>query len=305
VTEDQTEFHAGYVTIVGRPNVGKSTLLNTFLGMKLAIISPKPQTTRHRLLGVLTGDNYQIVFLDTPGLLRPRYELQQAMLQAAEAAIADADILLFMIEATETPNPHDLEALEKLIATNKPIVLVINKIDLIAKSKLLPLIDTYRNQHEFADIVPISALLADGISILLETLVKLLPVSPPFYPPDFLTEHTERFLVAEIVREKVFQLYGEEIPYSTSVQIDEYQEHPEGKDFIRATIYVEKESQRRILIGKKGAALKRVGELARADIENLVNHPVYLELWVKVREKWRKKARDVREFGYGPTIRKL
>ena len=305
MAQDQTKFHAGYVTIVGRPNVGKSTLLNTFLGMKLAIISPKPQTTRHRLLGVLTGDNYQIVFLDTPGLLRPRYELQQAMLQAAEAAVADADILLFMIEATETPNPRDLEALEKLIATNKPIVLVINKIDLIAKSKLLPLIDTYRNQHEFADIVPISALLADGVSILLETLVKLLPASPPFYPADFLTEHTERFLVAEIVREKVFQLYGEEIPYSTSVQIEEYQEHPEGKDFIRAVIHVEKESQRRILIGKKGTALKRVGELARADIENLVDHPVYLELWVKVREKWRKKTRDVREFGYGPTIRKL
>lgn len=297
-------FKAGYVALVGRPNVGKSTLLNALLGTKIAITSPKPQTTRHKILGVLTGDDYQMVFLDTPGLIKPQYELQSVMVKAAKTAIADADVVTLMVEAGESPNHMDLEILEQLKPFNKPILLVINKIDLIYKDVLLPLIDSYSKAHTFLDILPISALEADGLSELKQAIRDALPVHPPYYPEDYLTEHSERFFVSEIIREKIFYLYGEEIPYSTTVEIAEFKEKSGRKDYIHAIIYVEKDSQRAILIGKKGQALKRVGSLAREEIEQFLGRPVYLDLWVKVREKWRRKPLAVKQFGYSTNLPK-
>jgi len=297
-------FRAGYVALVGHPNVGKSTLMNALLGTKLAIVSPKPQTTRHKILGVLTGDNYQMVFLDTPGLIQPQYELQAVMMKTAEAAIADADVVVFMIEASEKPAERDLIILEKLKDFRKPIILAVNKIDLVHKDRLLPLIEAYAQRFDFKEIIPISALELDGLDELKRAIRDLLPEHPPYYPEDYLTEHSERFLVAEIIREKIFYLYGEEIPYSTTVEIVEFKEKTGRKDYIRAVIYVEKSTQRAILIGKKGLALKRVGSLARGEIEELLGRPVYLDLWVKVREKWRKDPEMVRRFGYSTKLPK-
>ena len=297
-------FRAGYVALVGRPNVGKSTLLNALLGTKLAITSPKPQTTRHKILGVLTGVDYQIVFLDTPGLIQPQYELQNVMVKAAKTAIEDADVITLMVEASDTQNRVDLEILEQMKSINKPLLLVINKIDLIHKDALLPLIDAYSKAYAFSEIIPISALELDGLDDLKHALREALPVHPPYYPEDYLTEHSERFFVSEIIREKIFYLYGEEIPYSTTVEITEFKEKTGRKDYIHATIYVEKDSQRAILIGKKGQALKRVGSLAREDIEQFLGRPVYLDLWVKVREKWRRNPAAIRQFGYSTNLPK-
>ncbi|GBD92743.1 GTPase Era [bacterium BMS3Abin05] len=298
------KFKSGYVALVGQPNVGKSTLLNALLGTKLAIISPKPQTTRHRILGVLTGEDYQIVFLDTPGLIKPQYELQSVMVKAARVAITDADVIVLMTEAGKSPAEADLEILEQLKSTGKPILLAINKIDLIYKDLLLPLIDAYSQIHEFLDIIPISALELDGLDELKRSLREALPEHPPYYPEDYLTEHSERFFVSEIIREKIFYLYGEEIPYSTTVEIVEFKEKTGKKDYIQAAIYVERDSQRAMLIGKKGLALKRVGQLAREEIEQLLNRPVYLDLWVKVREKWRRDPAAVKHFGYSTNLPK-
>jgi len=295
---ETTNVRCGYVAIVGRPNVGKSTLMNNLLHYKLAIVSPKPQTTRHRILGILSGENFQIVFLDTPGLVEPKYLLHEAMLKAARRALEEADMVCFMVEAGEQPHGEDLLALDRIRGVRKPMLLVINKIDLVAKPLLLPLIDAYRREYDFVAIVPISALHADGLDILQGEILKHLPEGSPLYPTDQITTHPERFIVAEVIREKIFQRYGEEVPYSTTVMIEEFREQPERKDFIRAIIYVERESQKAILIGKGGAALKEVGKLARQEIEALLGRPVYLELWVKVKEKWRDSERDLKEFGY-------
>ena len=293
-------FKAGYVAILGRPNVGKSTLLNALLGQKLSIVTPKPQTTRHRILGILSEDNFQMVFFDTPGLLDPRYKLQEVMLKSAERAAQDADVVLFMIEALPESHELDFQMLERLRVTGKPSVLAINKIDLVPKDQLLPLIDECARRYQFSEIVPISALKQDGVDLLKSVLVKHLPVGEPFYPPDMVTDFPERFFVAELIREKIFQRYGEEIPYSTTVVIEEFKERPDAKDYIRAAIYVEKPNQKAILIGKGGSALKRVGKEAREEIELFLGRPVYLELWVGVKEKWRQKERLIREFGYRP-----
>ncbi len=293
-------FKAGYVAILGRPNVGKSTLMNALLGQKLSIVTPKPQTTRHRILGILTGEGYQIVFFDTPGLLDPHYKLQEVMMKSAERAAEDADVVLFMIEALPESHELDFQLLERLRVETKPAVLAINKIDLVAKDQLLPLIDECHRRYNFREIVPISALKQDGTEILRDVLVKYLPEGEPLYPEDMITDHPERFFVAEIIREKIFQKYGEEIPYSTTVVIDEFKERPGAKDYIRASIYVEKPNQRKILIGKGGEALKRIGRLAREEIELFLGRPVYLELWVGVKEKWRQREPLIRQFGYHP-----
>ncbi len=297
-------FRAGYVALVGHPNVGKSTLLNALLGTKLAIVSPKPQTTRHKILGVLTGEDYQMVFLDTPGLIRPQYELQSVMMKTAQTAIADSDVVVMMVEASEKPAERDLEILEELKKYGKPIILAINKIDLVHKDILLPLMNAYSQRYDFEAMIPISALELDGLDELKHAIRDLLPEHPPYYPEDYLTEHSERFLVSEIIREKIFYLYGEEIPYSTTVEIADFKERTGRKDYIRAVIYVEKNSQRAILIGQKGLALKRVGSLAREEIEEFLGRPVYLDLWVKVREKWRKNPEAVRRFGYSTQLPK-
>ena len=264
----------------------------------MSIITPKPQTTRHRILGILSAEDHQIIFLDTPGVLDPKYKLHELMVKAAYDATKDADLILFLVEASAKPKKKDLVILERIRAVGKPVILVINKIDVVEKKILLPYIDEYRNIFDFADIIPISALEKENLEQLKNAILKLIPIGQSFYPTDQVTEHPERFFVSEIIREKIFQNYGEEIPYSTAVVIDEFTEQPGRKDVIKARIVVERSSQKAIIIGKKGAAMKKVGQQARQEIEELLDRPVFLELWVTVREKWRKKDLFLKEFGY-------
>ena len=296
-TPEQTPFKSGYVAIVGQPNVGKSTLLNNLLNFKVSSVTRKPQTTRHQIRGILTGDDHQIIFLDTPGMLEPRYKLQEAMLGAVRRSLADADLALFMVEAGKV-SETDLGCLKEVRKLTSKIMLAINKVDIVAKTTLLPLLDFYHGKQGIDTIVPISALKKDGLDALKQELIRALPTGVPFYAKDQIMDHPERFLVAEIIREKVFLKFGDEIPYSSSVNIEEFKERENRKDYIRAIIYVERKSQKGILIGKNGAALKSVGQLARADIEEILERPVFLELWVKVKEKWRQDEAILKEFGY-------
>lgn len=295
---DPAAFKSGYIALIGRPNVGKSTLMNALLGQKLSIVTPKPQTTRHRVLGILSEENFQMIFLDTPGLLIPKYKLQETMVQAAKSAIEESDVLLFLVEPEAKVSSANASILTDLIAARKPVVLVINKVDAIEKDRLLPLMQEYSTRFSLQTIVPISALKLDGLDELKQVLIQNLLPGLPFYPMDMVTEHPERFFVAEIIREKVFQRFSAEIPYSTTVVVEEFKEREAGKDFISATIIVERNSQKGILIGKKGAALKQVGQLARKEIEEMLDRPVFLELYVKVKEKWRTNDSDLRQFGY-------
>ncbi len=286
------------MAIVGKPNVGKSTLINDFMGCKLSIVTPKPQTTRKKIMGVLTKEDYQIVFYDTPGIMEPKYELQKYMVKTAYNAIEDADVILLMTEPFEPPTGMDREIFEKLSHFNIPVILSINKIDLVEKDSLIPIISAYDKQFKFAEIVPISALKETNLDLMLNLIVKYLPAGEPFYPEDYMTDYNERFLASEIIREKVFEFYGEEIPYSTTVAIEEFKEREAGKDFIKAIIYVERDSQKGIIIGKDGKAIKRVGLIAREEIEKQIDRKVYLELRVKVMEKWRKDKSKLYKMGY-------
>ncbi len=284
-------FHSGYVAIVGRANVGKSTLLNAMLGQKLAIVSAKPHTTRIKLLGVLNGEDFQAALLDTPGFLRRgRDQLDAAMSRQMASALADADVAMLVVEPRP---PGDVERLlvDQIAASGTPALLVVNKIDAVAKRKLLPVIEAYTVLHAFADIVPVSALEKDGVDVLLRQLAERLPAQEAIFAPEVLTDRPVSLLCADIIQEKVFQLYEQEIPYDVAVEIEEYEERAEGQaDHLRATVYVDTPSQKRLLIGAGGQALKEVGVQARADIEQLVGGPVYVELWVKVSPKWRRKA---------------
>lgn len=295
---DKKGFKSGYVAIVGRPNVGKSTLINDFLGCKLSIVTPKPQTTRNKIMGVLTKEDYQIVFYDTPGFMEPRYELQKYMVKEAYNALEDADVVLIMAEPFEPPGNRDKEFLEKVAQLNVPVILAINKVDLIEKDSLIPVIAAYDAMFKFAEIVPVSALKGTNLDLMLTLITKYLPEGEPFFPEDYLTDYNERFLASEIIREKVFEFYGEEIPYSTTVEIEEFKEREEGKDFIKAIIYVDRDSQKGIIIGENGKAIKRVGVIAREEIEKQTGRKVFLELWVKVMEKWRKDKGKMRKLGY-------
>lgn len=295
---EKPQFKSGYVAIVGKPNVGKSTLLNNLLHFKVSSVTRKPQTTRHQIRGILTEDHFQIVFLDTPGLLAPRYKLQEAMLQAALRSVKEADLVLFIVEAATQPDPIDLENLAKIRAENSQLIMAINKVDVVKKDVLLPLIQHYHEQEKIETLVPVSALKADGLDALKEEIVRLLPAGMPFYPRDQIMDHPERFLAAEIIRERIFLRYGDEIPYSTTVEIEDFKEREKGKDFVRATIYVERQSQKGILIGKKGAALREIGAQARREMETLLGRSIYLELWVKVKEKWRDSEIILKKFGY-------
>jgi GTPase len=297
-----SHYRCGYVAIIGAPNVGKSTLMNALVGQKLSIVTPKPQTTRHKILGIHSTDNFQAIFLDTPGIIAPKYLLHEAMMSAAASALDDADIVLFMIDACDpkinTDLTHDV-AFSLLGKVQKPVYLVINKADAVIKPHILPVIDFYSRAYTFKEIFPISALKKDGTTELLAAIGRLLPEHPPLYPTEDVTEQNERFFVSEIIREKIFEKYQQEIPYSTSVEIAEFKEREAGKTFISADIFVERESQKGILIGNKGEALKFIGRKARKDIEALVQHPVFLELHVKVRKDWREDKDALTRFGYG------
>lgn len=286
---------AGYVTIIGKPNVGKSTLLNKLVGTKISAVTAKPQTTRNRILGILTADRHQACFVDTPGIIIPEYELQEQMVKQIKMAVTDADIVLVMVDPWFKENQAYRQFIH--IARRVPRIIVINKIDLVQKTELLPLIERLRSTNP-TDIIPISALKGTGIDDLKRVIFDNLPEGEFYFDPEDISDAPERFFAADLIREKIFQTFKKEVPYASCVVIDEFKEREKGKDYIRAIIYVERASQKAILIGKQGTALKNVGEKARREIETFLGRPVYLELWVKVKEKWRKNKRFLKELGY-------
>ena len=292
-------FKSGFIAIAGRPNVGKSTLLNRVLGEKLAITSSKPQTTRNRITGILNSDDAQMVFLDTPGIHRADTPLNRYMVKAATSTFSEVDLILLLIEADRGHNSDDDLILENLRQVGVPVYLVINKIDRVDKLKLLPLIDRFRNLFDFREIVPVSAVTGDGVDRLLELIHEALPEGPKYFPDDAFTENSERFIAAEIVREKILILTHKEIPYATAVTVDAFKEDEE-KNLIRisATITVEKDSQKGILIGKGGKMLKEIGTQARIEMEKFFAAKIFLELFVRVRKDWTKDAKWLKEFGY-------
>ncbi len=296
------EFRSGYVALIGEPNVGKSTLLNSLIGSKISIVTSKPQTTRHKILGIINHPCAQIVCLDTPGIISPKYLLHEVMMDAVYSAVDDVDVVCAMVDLTgpkkETDDPLSL-LIPLLRRVKRPLYLILNKIDAVQKEEVLRTIAVLSPRFAFREIFPLSALTGQGTRELLDALIKEMPVHPPYYPSDQLSEQSERFFVSEIIREKVFEFYREEIPYSTTVDIVEFTEEEGRKDLIRAEIYVERVSQKGILIGKRGNALKTVGELARKDIEAFLGRPVFLELFIKVREKWRNDKSWLKRLGYG------
>jgi len=291
---------AGFVALVGRPNVGKSTLLNRLVGEKMAIVSPRPQTTRTRITGIRHLPSAQVVFVDTPGLHAGTGRLGQLMSKTAERAVEDVDLVCFVAEATEDPAKLDRAALDHLKTSRAPVYCVLNKTDLVSpKSRLLPLIGAYRVCHPFTEIVPVSAERGEQCDRLLELIVAALPERPAYFPADAMTDQPETFWVAEAIREKIFRLTHQEVPYACAVRVEELTERrrPECL-YIRATIFVERESQRGIVIGKGGSMLKRIGAAARQDLERFFGIKVYLDLSVRVRADWRKDDRALREFGF-------
>jgi GTPase len=294
---DDPGYHSGFIALVGRPNVGKSTLLNQILGEKIAIVSDKPQTTRTRILGVKHLPHAQLIFLDTPGIHQPQYRLNQRMVRVALSVLDEVDLVFFLVQVTEGVGAGDRYVLEHLKKRASPVVLVINKVDLVQKRRLLPLIDAYRHIHEFAEIVPISALTGDGVERLLELALRFMPNGPLYFKDDMVTDQPMQVLAAELIREKILQKTRDELPFSVAVQIESFKE--EGKlARIAAIVYVEKESQKPIVIGKRGELLKAVGTEARIDMEHLFGMKVFLQLWVKVKEGWRQDDQMLTALGY-------
>lgn len=292
-------FKSGFVAIIGAPNVGKSTLLNQLLGQKIAITSKKPQTTRHRILGVAHLPEAQLVFLDTPGIHRARGPLNVRMVEVALKVLGDVDLVVFITDAVSPDNASDEIILESLRKRNLPAILAINKVDLVEKEPLLPLIEKWQAAYPFRAIVPISALERIQIDDLVAEMVAVLLEGPQYYPEDSVTDMPERFIATEMIREKVFRLSGQEIPYGVAVTVESFKERP-GKDLIdiQATIHVERDSQKPIIIGKAGRMLKRIGEQARIDIEQMVGRKVFLKLWVRVQKKWTRDTKAIKRFGY-------
>ena len=289
---------SGMVAIVGPPNAGKSTLLNGLLGQKISIVTPKPQTTRNRIIGIVNDPSYQIVMLDTPGLHEAGKPLNQEMVKIAVQSLSEVDAILFLVDVSQPIPERQKKAVSYLGGTSIPAILVLNKIDLLPKDQILSMIEMYANIYPFIAIVPISALKNDGTDILMQELVNLLPVGPRFYPQDIPTDATERFIVAEIIREKIFLLTGQEIPYSTAVVIESFKEDEKRSLVtIHATIVVEKASQKSIVIGKKGSKIQQIGKKSRQDIEKLLAQQVLLKLWVKVHKNWTSDMRFIRDLG--------
>lgn len=294
----EKEYKSGYVAFIGRPNAGKSTLLNRLVGEKIAAVSNKPQTTRHRIQGIVTRDDGQIVFVDTPGVHKPGHLLNRRMMAAVHDAILSVDLLVLMRDASVSTGNGDRFVLDLVKQSEKPAILVLNKVDKIKeKGNLLPLIEMYSNEYGFAEIIPVSALKGDAIDVLLEHIVKHLPAGEPIFSEDEMTDQPLRMIVAEMVREKILQSTGEEIPYVTAVITEVYDESDPGLTTIFCAIYVEKPSQKKIIIGKQGARVRDIGTKARMDIENLLGKKVFLKLFVKVVEDWRNRERDLDEMG--------
>ncbi|MGG2064367.1 GTPase Era [Bacillus sp. S14(2024)] len=291
-------FKSGFVSIIGRPNVGKSTFLNRIIGQKIAIMSDKPQTTRNKIQGVYTENDAQVVFIDTPGIHKPKHKLGDFMVKMAQTTIKEVDIVLFMVNAEEGFGRGEEFIIEKLQETKRPVFLVINKIDQVHPEELLGLIDKYRTLYDFAEIVPISALEGNNVEALIGAIKKYLPEGPQYYPENQVTDHPERFIIAELIREKVLHLTREEVPHSVAVVIDAIQKREGGAIYVNATIIVERPSQKGIVIGKQGKMLKEVGKRARYDIESLLGSRVFLELWVKVQKDWRNKMSQLRDLGF-------
>ncbi len=291
---------SGFIAIIGPPNVGKSTLLNRFLGQKIAITSPKPQTTRNRILGIYNEDDCQMVFIDTPGIHQTRSLLHKSMVRSAKASLGEVDIILLVVELEEAGYSDKLDTILRLLKkTAKPAIMAINKIDLIKKERLLPLIESYSKLHCLDSIVPISALYGDGVEALREELKKRLSPGPQFFPPDMLTDKSEEFLIAEIIREKIYYETREELPYSSAVMVESLEEDSARNLLtVMAVIYVEKASQKGMIIGKDGRMIKRIGTNARTEIERIFSLKVYLELFVKVEKKWSSSTRSLRRLGY-------
>ncbi|MBD7935815.1 MULTISPECIES: GTPase Era [Cytobacillus] len=296
---NQQGHQSGFISIIGRPNVGKSTLLNRVIGQKIAIMSDKPQTTRNKVQGVLTTNDAQYIFIDTPGIHKPKHKLGDFMMKVAQNTLKEVDAIIFMVNAEEGFGRGEEFIIEKFQSVKTPVFLVINKIDKIHPDALLSVIDSYKEKYNFCEIVPISALEGNNVDRLLEQLKEYLPEGPQYYPADQVTDHPERFIISELIREKALHLTREEIPHSLAVVIDKI-ERQDKKDIIHvmATIIVERDSQKGIVIGKQGKMLKEIGQRARVDIENLMGSKVFLELWVKVQKDWRNKMTQLRDFGF-------
>jgi GTPase len=304
-------FHSGFVCILGRPNAGKSTLLNALVGEKLAIISPKPQTTRNRIQGIINmpkskrQDGAQIILIDTPGVHKPDSSLGRKMMVEVREALENCDLVLLIMDASRKPDHHDQFALQMLTKSNAKVCLVLNKIDLLkGKHNLLPLIEQYKKLHEFSAIIPISALKRDGFDVLIKEIVADLPPGPAYFPEDQITDQPARFMAAEIIREQVLRETGQELPYATAVVIDSFEEAPKLSR-ISATIYCEREGQKAILIGKQGQMLKRIGTSARVQIERMLQTKVFLELYVKVRANWRQSPEFVEELDWKRQLEEM
>lgn len=294
----QNNFHSGFVAILGRPNVGKSTFLNQVVGQKIAIMSDKAQTTRNKIQGIYTEDDAQIVFIDTPGIHKPHSRLGDFMVESALSTLNEVDAVLFMVNATQKRGRGDDFIIERLKNVKKPIYLVINKIDQIHPDKLLQIMDDYRNTLDYAEVFPISALEGNNCPELIESLVNTLPEGPQYYPADQITDHPERFIAGELIREKVLELTREEVPHSVAVVVDRIHREDDEKVLVQATIVVERNSQKGIIIGKGGKMLKQIGVKARKDIELMLGDKVYLELWVKVQPNWKDRQVDLQALGY-------
>lgn len=287
---------SGFVNIIGNPNVGKSTLMNALVGEKLSIITSKAQTTRHRIMGIVSSEDFQIVYSDTPGILKPSYKLQESMMKFVTGAVADADVILYVTDTVER-GERSAGIIDRIRQSGVPVIVVINKIDLTTPEALEALVDKWQGELPEARIVPASAKENFNIEGLFKTILDLLPEGPAFYPKDTLTDKTLRFFASEIIREKILRFYDKEIPYCCEIEIESYKEEP-AIDRIAATIYVARDSQKGILIGHKGEKLKRVGQAAREDMEQFLGKKVFLQLFVKVNDDWRNNERQLRRFGY-------
>ena len=289
---------SGFAAVIGRPNVGKSTLINALIGQKIAIMSDKPQTTRSRILCILTEEDAQIIFLDTPGVHKPKHKLGDYMAKATEGALHGVDVVVFVVDVTEKMGAGEQYILKQLANVRVPVLLAVNKVDCIPREESLPVIANYAKAYDFAGIVPISAREGENLEGLLAEIKKYLPEGPQYYPADMVTDQPERLIVAELVREKVLELTRDEIPHAVAVDIEEMTTRAKGDVYIRAVIYVERETQKGIVIGARGALLRTIGLRARADVETLLGSKVYLDLWVKTRKDWRNRANALREFGF-------